>query len=141
MKPSASLIFKSLIDCESLKWERRVFWETNFNVTRKRLNSIFHLLQETDDDSGESISRMARACLRPWLSVPRQFDQSLTDEVGEIDKSGISSGRWGSDVKSLYDEALTAAKKLKDAENPLMNSLLEEMSKIVRSGSTSFRIY
>lgn len=141
MKPSASLIFKSLMDYKSLKWERRVFWEKNFISVRKSLSSISHLLQMADDDSGEPISRLARQCLRPWLSAPMHFDQSLTDEVVEIDKYGISLGRWGGDVKLLYDEALTAAKKLQDGENPLINSLLEEMSKIVRCGSTSFRIY
>jgi len=140
MKSTASCVFRFLEKVESLHWERYVFWQNDFNSIRTALFSIANLLHDSNENSGEAISKMARICLRPWLSGPRSFDQSLTDELDEIDKFGITSNRWGSDVMSLYVSATRSAEKLKSIENPLQKSFIEELSRIVHSGY-SFSIY
>ena len=87
------------------------------------------------------ISDRLRALLSEWLTVPIPFDRSVRGAVSDVlGQAETVQGRWGADIRKLYETALRSADDISSAENPLREKLRSVLGELLAQEQT-FKIY
>jgi hypothetical protein len=121
------------IDNHILEWPA-------FSVLRRSIRRIILALDESDLDEASELSGVLRATLSEWLTVPVAFDHATFAKLKTLGTPVELGRRWGSEVRSWYEDALGALQALTEVENPLRARVRDTIRACHNEGK-ALRIY
>jgi hypothetical protein len=137
---TASEVFEYLCQERAFLIERHEISSALFSELRRGVWQILLRIREQDDPTSREVADQLGAHLSEWLTVPIPFDQSMSESLCSLGTPEVVQGRWGLDVRSLYETAIAAAQAVQSQGN-LLRSELREIIGHLKSTSLSFRIF
>jgi hypothetical protein len=135
MPPKASTIFNHLAQHPTLDIARHEVECSAFNQLRRSVYRLVIGLQDADMDEIETAHRL-RQSLSEWLTVPIQLAHLQTSVLDELGSSAAVGVRWGAEVRTCFDAAVSSAHAVKLLQSPLRRELANALKEADASGLT-----
>jgi hypothetical protein len=104
------------------------------------VRSIIVSLNESETADSIELSDSLRVLLSEYLTVPAPFDDTLVTRLEVLGESDAIGARWGTDIRSAFDRAKSAAIELQKAENPAREKLRDSILQLLND-KKSLRIF
>lgn len=141
MPIATSHIFEFIERYETRMVTRQEISWAPFGILRRNLRQITYKLYESGDQNALEISNRFRTLLSESLTVPLPFESSMFDEIKELlGEVETVQGRWGRDIRILYEGVLGTESNLTSQESPARVKL-GKIIRNLRDEGRNFKIY
>ena len=138
--PTTTQLFAFVDGQQSFSHERVELFLPTFERLRRSLYRLILGLSESGEHDEEAVARRLRNTFSEWLTAPLVFDGSLAFQLAELGDSAAVADRWGAELQSHHDSALSLASTLQGIENPMRETFCRTVRELMNNG-LAFKIY